>query len=44
MLPLVESLALIDSETVPPSVLLWSPGLVSVMGLAMFQVKTVLLE
>src|SRR5436309_774387 len=38
--PPLESVALSDRETLSPSVLDWSPGLVSAMGLAMFQVKT----
>jgi hypothetical protein len=37
--PLAESVALIDSETLPPSVVVWVPGLVIVMGLLTFQVK-----
>ena len=43
MLPEIESVALIDSETVLPSLVVWSPGAVIVMGLPTFHVKNWLL-
>jgi hypothetical protein len=38
------SLALTDSDTESPSLLVWFAGVVSVMGLLTFQLKVVLAE